>query len=101
MSSEIHVNGKAPQGLRRSHLHSIRQILCLASTASLESGFAIFQHSNQQSILAVYKRAKYLLTEAFRLTSESLDRLGCSQVQVNGEQVTALRITSEATHEPH
>jgi hypothetical protein len=98
MSSEIHLDGKAPQGLRRSHLHPIQQILCLASTASLETGFAIFQRSNQQSILADHKR--YLLTEAFGLTCELSDRLGYSQVLVSGEQVAWLS-TLEATHDPY
>ena len=47
------------------------------------------------------KRAKYLLTEAFRLTSEASDWLRFSQVPVNGERANAWLITSEATDEPH
>ncbi len=90
MSSKIHMNGKRP--LRRSHLDPIQQILCLASTASLESGFAIFRGSNQQCILAAYKRAKCLLTELS-------DRLGYPLA--SGERGNARLVTTEATHEPH
>jgi hypothetical protein len=47
------------------------------------------------------KRAKYLLTEAFRLTSEASEWLRFSQVLVNGERANAWLITSEATDELH
>jgi hypothetical protein len=47
------------------------------------------------------KRAKYLLTEAFRLAGESSDWRGFSQVLLNCERVIAWLINSEATNEPH
>jgi hypothetical protein len=49
-----------------------------------------------ETVSEAEKRTKYFLTETFRLTSESSDRLGFSQVLVNGKWANAWLITSEA-----
>jgi hypothetical protein len=61
----------------------------------LEAKGADVEDVHFETLAEAEKRAKYLLTETFRLTSESADRLGFSQVLVNGKWVSACLITPE------
>ncbi|MGB8030131.1 MAG: hypothetical protein WCF30_10745 [Terracidiphilus sp.] len=89
--------------MRRGKAHSLEQINVLAARTQdeLEIKGADVEDVHFETIAEAKKRAKYLLTEAFLLTSESSDRLGYSQALVNGERVNAWLITSEATYESH
>ena len=89
--------------MRRGKAHSLEQINVLAARThdELQTKGAGLEDVHFEMIAEAKKRAKYLSTEAFRLISESSDRLGYSQVLVNGKRVNAWLITSEATHETH
>jgi hypothetical protein len=77
------------------------KVLAARTQDELETKGADVEDVHFETVAEAKKRAKYLLTEAFRHTSESSDRLGYSQMLVNGERANAWLITSEATHEPH
>ena len=66
-----------------------KQITVLAARTQdeLETKGSDLENVHFETIAEAKKSTKYLLTEAFRLTSESSDRLGYSQVLGNGECV--------------
>jgi hypothetical protein len=62
-------------------------VLAARSLDELEAKGADVEDVHIETVAAAKQRAKYLLTEEFRLTSESSERLGYSRVLVNGQNV--------------
>lgn len=65
----------------------IIKVVAASSLESLENDGADVEDCNIETIKAAKDRAKYLLTEEFRIASESSQRLGYARVLVNGECV--------------
>jgi hypothetical protein len=77
------------------------KVLAARTQDETETKGADVEDAHFDMVAEAKKRAKYLLTEAFRLTGESADWLRFSQVLEKGEWANVWPITSEATDDPH
>jgi hypothetical protein len=62
-------------------------ILAAADIDTLEEKGADVEDNNFETVASAKKRARYLLTEEYRIASECSTRLGYSRVLVNGKCV--------------
>jgi hypothetical protein len=73
-------------GMRYNQMEKEIVILAAKSQDELEKG-ADVEERNCLTVAEAKRRAKYFLTEEYRVASESSERLGYSQVLVNNECV--------------
>lgn len=63
-------------------------ILAASSHDALQAKGADVEEKHCETLAEARKRAKYLLSEEYRIRSEASERLGYSQVVVNGECIS-------------